>query len=242
MTTFAAVLLSKRNRMKRNDLLFALVALAVFLPFFVSNDLYQAYVSFNSAHGMVMSFVKFAILATMGELLGLRISTGAYYFKGFGIAAHALVWGLFGMWINLAFVVFSAGVPALAQSLGVADAAGIMAGPLSWPKVALAFAISVVMNTSFGPVFMTLHKVTDAHILAHGGSLRCLVRPIRMGEIIPNLNWKVQWNFVFKKTIPLFWFPAHTATFLLPGEQRILCAALLSVLLGVFLSLAARKK
>ena len=57
-----------------------------------------------------------------------------------------------------------------------------------------------------------------------------------------NLNWKVQWGFVFKKTIPLFWFPAHTITFLLPGEMRVLFAALLGVLLGVILSIAARKK
>ena len=57
-----------------------------------------------------------------------------------------------------------------------------------------------------------------------------------------NLNWKVQWGFVFKKTLPLFWFPAHTITFLLPGEMRVLFAALLGVLLGVILSIAARKK
>ena len=50
------------------------------------------------------------------------------------------------------------------------------------------------------------------------------------------------WGFVFKKTIPLFWFPAHTVTFLLPPSGRVLCAALLGVALGVLLALAARKK
>ncbi len=228
--------------MKRKDLLFALIAALIFLPFVVSEQLYAFYLSFNAEHGMVMSFVKFGILATMGELLGLRISTGNYYFKGFGILPHALVWGVFGMWINLAFVVFSNGVPAFASYLGVEDPAGILAGALTWQKVLLAFSISVMLNTSFGPVFMTLHKVTDAHILNNGGTLGGLFRPIKMSEIIQKLNWKVQWEFVFKKTIPLFWFPAHTLTFLLPGEQRILCAALLSVFLGVILSVAARKK
>ena len=76
----------------------------------------------------------------------------------------------------------------------------------------------------------------------NGGTLRGLFTPIKMGEIMQNLNWKVQWGFVFKKTIPLFWFPAHTVTFLLPGEMRVLFAALLGVLLGVILSIAARKK
>ncbi len=228
--------------MKSKDLFFALIAVLIFLPFVLSEQLYSFYVTFNAEHGMVMSFLKFAVLATMGELLGLRISTGNYYFKGFGIVPHAVIWGLFGMWINLAFVVFSNGVPAFAGYLGVENPVGILAGALSWKKVLLAFSISVMMNTSFGPVFMTLHKVTDAHILSHQGALSCLFRPIKMSQIIQNLNWKVQWEFVFKKTIPFFWFPAHTITFLLPGEQRIMCAALLSVFLGVLLSIAARKK
>ena len=61
--------------MKQKDFVFLLVAVALFLPFILSETLYQSYQSFNAAHGMVMSFIKFAILSTMGELLGLRIST-----------------------------------------------------------------------------------------------------------------------------------------------------------------------
>ena len=89
---------------------------------------------------------------------------------------------------------------------------------------------------------MTFHKITDTHILMTGGTLRGLFSPIPMGEIMQGLNWRVQWEFVFKKTIPLFWFPAHTVTFLLPGEVRVLFAALLGVALGVILAVAARKK
>lgn len=88
---------------------------------------------------------------------------------------------------------------------------------------------------------MTFHKITDTHILATGGTLRGLFTPIPMGYILQNLNWKVQWGFVFKKTIPLFWYPAHTITFLLPSEMRVLFAALLGVALGVILAIAARK-
>ena len=146
------------------------------------------------------------------------------------------------MGINMAFIVFSTGVPAFAEYLGVKDTAAILSGALSWQKVALAFSISVVLNSIFAPVFMTLHKITDTHIMNNGGTLSGLFTPIKMGEIMQNLNWKVQWGFVFKKTIPLFWFPAHTITFLLPGEMRVLFAALLGVLLGVILSIAARKK
>ena len=56
---------------------------------------------------MVMSFVKFGILATLGEMLGLRISAGVYNRKGFGVLPRAVVWGLLGMGINAAMIIFS---------------------------------------------------------------------------------------------------------------------------------------
>lgn len=228
--------------MKKGDLLFLCVTLVLFVPFFVSDELYGAYREFNSSHGMLASFFKFAVLSTLGELLGLRISSGSYYRKGFGVMSRAFVWGIFGMAINMAFVIFSTGIPAFAGYLGVENPAGIMSGNISVGKVALAFAISVAMNSIFAPVFMTLHKITDTHILATGGTMRGLFSPIPMGEILQNINWKVQWGFVFKKTIPLFWFPAHTVTFLLPEDMRVIFAALLGVVLGLILAVAARRK
>ena len=228
--------------MKRTDFYFCLIVVALFAPFFLSERLYAGYQSFNAEHGMVMSFLKFAVLSTLGELLGLRISTGQYLRKGFGVLPRAVVWGVLGMGINLAFIIFSTGVPAAAGYLGVDNPAAIMAGPVTLGKVLLAFAISVTMNSIFAPVFMTFHKITDTHILATGGTLRGLFTPIPMGDILQNLNWRVQWGFVFKKTIPFFWFTAHTITFLLPGEMRVLFAALLGVALGVILAVAARKK
>ena len=228
--------------MRTKDLIFILIVIAVFLPFVISDVLYDWYLAFNAEHGMVMSFLKFGILATMGELLGLRISKGVYYFEGFGVLPRAIVWGILGMGINMAFIVFSTGVPAFMGYMGMNNLTEVMAGALTPEKVLLAFSISVVMNSIFAPVFMTLHKITDMHIMNNGGTLRGLFTPIKMGDIMQNLNWKVQWGFVFKKTIPLFWFPAHTITFLLPGEMRVLFAALLGVLLGVILSVAARKK
>lgn len=228
--------------MRTKDFIFILIVILIFLPFMISDALYDWYLSFNAEHGMVMSFLKFGILATIGELLGLRISRGVYYFDGFGVLPRAIVWGILGMGINMAFIVFSTGVPAFAGYMGMNNPSGVMSGALTPEKVLLAFSISVVMNSIFAPVFMTLHKITDTHIMNNGGTLRGLFTPINMGEIMQNLNWKVQWGFVFKKTIPLFWFPAHTITFLLPGEMRVLFAALLGVLLGAILSTAARKK
>lgn len=228
--------------MKKKDILFVGCVIICLLPFFLSDAVYAFYKTFNAEHGMIMSFVKFAVLSTLGECIGLRISAGVYNRPGFGILPRALVWGLLGLGMKLAMTVFAGGVPIFLQSMGMENAQAVMGESLSWAKVLVAFCISVTMNSIFAPVFMTLHKITDTHILQTGGTLRGFFTPIHMGEIMTNLNWRVQWGFVFKKTIPLFWFPAHTVTFLLPGDSQILCAALLGIVLGVLLAVAALKK
>lgn len=231
--------------MKTKDLLFGSIIILCFLPFFVSETVYNGYMEYNGAHPYIMAFFKFAILATIGEVIGLRIKNGVYNESGFGILPRAVVWGFLGMWIAIAMKTFASGVPYLAQSFGIEGVVEAMKLSISPEKVVGAFLISVMMNTTFGPVFMTLHKVTDTQILRYGGKLTALVRPLPMGEILSSLNWKVQWGFVFKKTIPFFWIPAHTITFLLPGQYQVLFAALLGVALGIILSIAAvmsRKK
>ena len=226
--------------MKKQDFLFVLIV--IFLPFFVSDAVYGWYKSFNAAHGMVMSFLKFGVLATLGEMLGLRISAGVYNRKGFGVLSRAVVWGILGMGINMAMIVFSKGVPQFMEYMGTArGTATFKSEAMSLDKVLVALAISVTMNTIFAPVFMTFHKITDTHILMCGGSIKSLITPIPMTKIITGLNWNVQWNFVFKKTIPFFWYPAHTITFMLPPDMRVLFAALLGIVLGVLLAVAARK-
>ncbi|MGP1537900.1 hypothetical protein EV202_1381 [Bacteroides heparinolyticus] len=228
--------------MKTKDIFFLCFLMVIFLPFWLSSSLYDWYKSFNAEHGMVMSFLKFAILSTTGEVLGLRITVGAYNRKNFGVLPRMVIWGFLGMTINAAMIIFSRGVPYFMEYMGMENASLIINGTFSLNKVIVAFSISVAMNMIFAPVFMTFHKITDKHILDCGGSIRTLITPIPMTHIITNLNWKTQWNFVFKKTIPFFWFPAHTITFLLPGEIRVLFAALLGVVLGVLLAVAGRMK
>ena len=83
--------------MKKADIVFVCAVVAVFLPFVLSEPVYEAYKSFNAAHGMIVSFIKFAVLSTAGEMLGARITTGHYYYKGFGLISKMLVWGILGM-------------------------------------------------------------------------------------------------------------------------------------------------
>uniref|UniRef100_UPI004055B1E2 hypothetical protein n=1 Tax=Alistipes sp. TaxID=1872444 RepID=UPI004055B1E2 len=228
--------------MKRSDLYFGLVIVALFLPFFLSEGLYACYTTFNANHGMVMSFLKFAILSTMGEMLGHRLSTGNYTSPTFGVLPRMVVWGFLGMAINMAMIIFSKGTPLFLEQMGMTGAVEHFLSPsFTLDKLLVALAVSVAMNTIFAPVFMTFHKITDTHIAACGGSLKALVTPIPMAERFASIDWQRQWGFVFKRTIPLFWYPAHTITFILPPEQRVLFAALLGVVLGVLLSLSTRK-
>lgn len=226
--------------MKKQDIYFIIGVIIFFSPFFLSSAIYNWYTTFNAEHGMIMSFLKFGILSTMGEVIGLRIRTGKYNQKGFGIIPRAIVWGFLGLTIKLAMIVFSTGMPVFMEYMGVKNAIASMGQPISWIKVITALSISVGMNTIFAPVMMTAHKITDTHILQNGGTVRGLFRPIKVGDIISGLDWKVQWNFVLKKTIPLFWYPAHTITFLLPEQYQVLFAALLGVALGVILAIAAQ--
>jgi len=227
--------------MKKNDWIVIISAVILLLPFFVSEAVYSFYVRYNAEHGMITSFIKFAVLATFGEALGLRIRTGAYNQKGFGLLPRAVVWGILGLTIKLAFVVFSAGMPVFLAYLGLKSAPLAIQGLISWEKVLVAFSISTAMNLIYAPVMMTFHKITDAHIISNGGTVSGLFRPIKFAEIMVNINWRVQWDFVFKKTIPFFWIPAHTITFLLPTDFQVLFAAILGIALGVLLAIASLK-
>lgn len=220
---------------------------AVLAPFFIpATGFFDWFNHATASHPYIMAFFKFAILATLGEMLALRIREGVYNKKGFGIVPRMMVWGFLGMCIAMAMVIFKSGVPVFLASLGISDLPTIQdtfaAPQLTWGKVGIAFAVSVLMNSIFAPVMMTFHKCTDMHITMNGGTVAGLLKPMKMRQIFNTLNWDAQWNIVIKKTIPLFWFPAHTITFILPANLQVLFAALLGVALGLILALAGGSK
>lgn len=224
--------------MKKQDLFFISVLVLMFLPFFIWKDIMEFYKTFNAEHGIITSFIKFSILATAGELIGLRIKTGRYYKQGFGVIPRMIVWGFLGISIKMAFVIFSSGTPVLLDYLGMHNSAAILHDPFSLNKLFISFCISLFLNVIFAPIMMTFHKITDVHIVSNSGTIKGFFTPIKFKEILVNLNWNIQWNFVFKKTIPLFWIPAHTITFLLPADFQVLFAAFLGIALGIILAIA----
>lgn len=228
--------------MKKQDFFFILLFVALFAPFFLSETVYSFYNNFNKEHGLITSFAKFAILATMGECLGLRIREGVYNKTGFGIIPRAFVWGFLGISIKLAFVIFDSGTQQLLAFLGMENVKEVMTGGVTASKVLVAFSISTFLNIFYAPVLMTAHKITDTHIMNNGGTMKGFFTRIHFVPILKAMNWDTHWNFVLKKTIPLFWIPMQTITFLLPPEFRILFAALLGIALGAILAFASLKK
>lgn len=219
-------------------LLGGIIALLAFYP-----PSLEGFKYLNATHPFLMAFTKFAFLATFGEMLGLRIKKGLYYEKGFGLLSRAFVWGWLGILIAIAFEVFASGIPALLFKQQLISSLDILKEDLSFEKVLCAFCISIFMNIIFAPVMMTLHKITDEHIIMNQGHFLKIFRPIPFSYIMSEkISWKVMWGFVFAKTIPLFWIPAHTLTFLLPPDFRVVFAALLGIVLGVILATSSLKQ
>jgi hypothetical protein len=204
------------------------VALVVFI--FVYEPSYSVYADLYADFPAALSFLKFAVLATFGEMLVARLRAGRYLPPAFGLLPKALVWGVLGVFIWIAFGVFSNGVSATFFP-GLVDPAPAM-------QVLRAFTISFFMNIIFAPMMMMTHHLTDTFIAEHDG--RFPVSRFNLRPLLGRINWDKMWGFVYKKTIPFFWIPAHTVTFLLPAEIRVLFAVVLSVVLGLLLTISAK--
>lgn len=214
--------------MKKGDFIW-LAALAVCVFYIVSPMTNAMFLAQTTAHPYIGGFVKFAILSTMGELLAMRL-VGGNWKKPAGLMWRVIIWGFIGMLITLIFKLFAFGVAACLSG-------GFLPGGDS--KLAFAFFTSLLMNTFFAPVFMAMHKMTDAYLDL---KFRDGVASPSYEAVLLEADWMMFAKFVVVKTIPFFWIPAHTITFLMPGEYRIVIAAFLSIALGGILAFAKSKK
>jgi hypothetical protein len=213
--------------LKKTDIPWGLTlfALAFLLLYPLTRDLF---IGFTSAHTYLGGFIKFAILATLGELLAIRIVTGGWTMPK-GVGYRMVVWGFLGMAIVLVFTIYSSGVGSAMERV-------LLPGQDS--ALAFAFLTSTIMNLTFGPVMMVFHRITDTYIdLRYRGNLQ----RIRLADVMETIDWRGFYSFVLCKTIPLFWIPAHTITFLVAPEYRVLLAAALSVALGLILAFSKKK-
>lgn len=224
------------------DIWCAGVAAVLALALLLSDTVLNAYTAATGAHPFIAGFCKFAVLATFGECLAQRILRGCYLPERFGLVPRAVVWGLLGICTTIAFTIFGAGAPQVLALLGLEWAPGALAGPFGAHKLAAAFTVSVTMNTMFAPVLMVAHKIGDLHLAEYGGSVACLVHRPKVGALLRSVDWNVMWNLVLFRSLLFFWIPAHTVTFLLPPDFRVLFAAVLGAVLGLILAWAGSRK
>lgn len=184
-------------------------------------------IGFTSRYVYLGGFIKFAILASLGELLGIRILEGKWRLS-VGFVPKALVWGLIGMSITLMFNLFPGGV-AYCQEIS------LLPGQNS--PIFTALIISILINLGFAPVFMSFHKISDAYI-----NRRYAGESTDINSVVNSIDWGKFVTFVLGKTVPIFWIPAQFVNFSLPAEMRIVVAAFLSILLGAILGFAAKKQ
>lgn len=212
--------------MKKGDLIWGLILLA-FVSFIILPGTHQIFMDFTSTHPYIGGFIKFSILATLGEMLAGRIIHGDYK-KPHGFWERFIVWGLIGMLITLMFQIFSSGVSSAMEK-------GLLPGEGS--RFLFAIYTSTIMNMTFGPTFMAFHRYTDTLLDLRGENKKMP----SSSEVLTAIDWKGFVSFVVFKTIPLFWLPAHTITFMLDPQYRVLLAAALSLALGVILAFAKTK-
>ena len=144
--------------MKKQDWILILCVIVILTPFFIpATGFFDWFNTATTNHPYIMAFFKFAILATLGECLALRIREGVYTKKGFGVLPRMMVWGFLGMCIAMAMVIFKTGVPTFLESVGGCDkgslAAVFSAPTFTWGKLGIAFAVSVtnsyLLNSRF---------------------------------------------------------------------------------------------
>ena len=213
-----------KNALILSYICFSILLFAVILIIPASREVFK---KLSSERAILMGFVKFALLATAGELIAVAIVKGELDVP-VKIVFRFLIWGLIGMWITLMMKVFSS---ASSYLMGI----GFLPGGDS--TFLRALYTSVLMNTTFGPTFMAVHKITDKIL-----ELKADKKVVNLDNIVNGINWKNFFGFTIAKTVPLFWIPAHTVTFMLPSEYQVMMAAGLSVALGIILSLGNRKK
>ena len=216
--------------MKKKDIIWVVVIVLLTLIVGIQGSR-VVFEQLTSDYPYLMGFIKTAILASMGELLVNRIKNGSYFSEK-GIVLKFFVWGFLGMIFVLIFKVFASGVVSAQQSglLPLMEASFVS-------SLLTALLISTIMNIFFAPTFMLLHRVTDGYIFLSEGNL-IKMRHVKLNDVIERINFKTFISFVVLKTIPLFWIPAHTITFMLPENYRVLMAAYLSIALGIILTVS----
>lgn len=221
--------------MKKTNFLICILCVAVialFIAIIAIPATNAVFTALTSEHPFIMGFIKFAFLATVGEIIALRLKTKAWSFPSM-VWLRFIIWGVLGAWITFMMTSFKYAISGLIDNnviWCIADAQSFGA------RLIKAFCISAIMNTTFGPTFMALHKITDKWI-----DLSVAKEPRSLLDTVRAVDWAQFVSFTILKCVPFFWIPAHTLTFMLPSQYQVMVAAFLSIALGILLSFKKSK-
>lgn len=231
--------------MKKGDVgaiifLVAFVCAVVFFPWTVTltgkvelGKLTQGFDNFGkfTAHfPYLMGFFKVGLLATFGEMLKVRVKTGSW--KVPALFARFIVWGIVGLLFTFVFAMFAKGVGSLIGTPLWFGKKAWHLNPTFWDNLLFAFSTSFWQNVIFAFPMMLGHEWCNEVINQK--------RFVGGAEFLEKLN-KPVWGSFIPKTIIFFWIPAHTVTFLLPPDYRVLMSAVLSLVLGAILTFRSGK-
>lgn len=183
------------------------------------------FISFTGTHPYLGGFIKFSILAMMGDRLGYRILNNKWVI-GRDFIPKAIVWGILGMMITLAFTLFSTGTQA-AQAMGRLPFKGSLLGT--------AFLTSFTMNVTFGPMMYVYHKFMDLAV-----DFAMQHNRLSVNGMVAKIDWNSMVGFSWIINCLFVWVPVHTLVFLLPSEYRVLASAFLSILLGILIAVSKK--
>lgn len=214
--------------MKKGDFVWIFV-LAIWILVLAIPSSRTVFFQVSETHPYLAGFIKFAILATMGDLLGKRLLQKNWVIPK-GVLIKAVIWGMIGMMITLVFSVYMGGVASAQAS-----------GRLPWNGSVAAQALfgSIIMNLTFGPMMMTFHRFTDMLI---DSKYEKKDSQVSLSELVDKNDWHSLVEFAWVKTCIFFWIPVHALVFLLPGQYRVLVSAFLSIVLGLLLAAAKTRK
>lgn len=209
--------------MRKVDSLYAL-GLGSVLMVVIGFQLTPLGITLNTQSPFMMGFFKFALIAIQGDFLAQRFKEG--HWRVHGMVLKMVVWGLIGLSLVAVFPFFEQGTRGVFIRF-------------DWPisTWVIALLTSVAMNLWFAPMMMAVHRLSDAWI---DGLVLGPRKSIK--SLIESFDWPMFLQFTLGKTIPFFWIPAHTITFLLPTHWRVVYAALLGVSLGLFQGLLKRQR
>ena len=176
-------------------------------------------------------FLKVGLLATFGEMVKMRGRTGSW--KTPDLLPKFIVWGVYGMLFSLVFALFAMGVERMSTTNLWFGPDHYSYGTASWGwRILMGFSISFWCNLIFCYPMMLSHEWCNTCITKR--------RFIGGAEFLGSLDPKI-WGSFMLKTIVVFWIPAHTVTFALPPDYRVLMSAVLSLALGFILTVKPKK-